>query len=170
MDLKSLIRDVPNFPKPGIVFKDICPLLSHPQGLTVISQSLAALAAPARPTVISAIESRGFIFGAALAQHLGLPFVPMRKPGKLPGETYSMEFKLEYGSDRLEVHCDAFAAADRVAIVDDVLATGGTAQAAGELVRKVGATPSLYLFVIALDFLKGQERLGQVPWHALVHY
>jgi len=159
-DLTDLIRDIPDFPEPGIVFKDITPLLAHADGLEA---SISRLAAPWRDAGIAAvvgIEARGFILGAAVARELGVGFVPIRKAGKLPGTTVSEEYGLEYGNDVIEMHGDAIAAGERVVILDDVLATGGTAAAAGNLVERVGGLVVGYAFLLELSFLSGRSKLG----------
>ncbi|MEO8215858.1 MAG: adenine phosphoribosyltransferase [Acidobacteriota bacterium] len=169
-ELESLIRDVPDFPKPGIVFKDITPLLRAPEAFET---TLTLLGQPFRNrgiTAIAAIESRGFIFGACLARELECAFIPIRKPGKLPWTTRRHEYVLEYGSDSLEIHDDALSPADRVVVVDDLLATGGTASAAITLVRGFGSEVVSLAVVIELDFLNGRSRLEPVPVHALLHY
>lgn len=158
--LQSLIRDVPDFPKPGIVFKDITPLLEDAAGFRACIDSLAERVSAHRPDALVAIESRGFIFGAPLALHLGLPLIVVRKPGKLPRATESVAYQLEYGEDRLEVHADAILAGRRYALVDDVLATGGTAAAARLLVERLGATLVGFGFLIELAFLDGRAALG----------
>jgi adenine phosphoribosyltransferase len=165
-ELESLIRDVPDFPKPGIVFKDITPLLADPAGFALAVERLAA--ATDRPDAVVAIESRGFVFGTALALRWRVPLVPARKFGKLPGRTVRQTYALEYGEDTLEMHDDALVAGQRVAVVDDLLATGGTAAAAIALVEQLGATVSAVLFVIELDGLGGRERLAGRPVHALL--
>ena len=167
--LRGLIRDVPDFPKPGIMFKDITPLLRDPRGLDA---SVMLLAEPFRDqgvTRVAGIESRGFIFGSCVARILGAGFVPIRKPGKLPWTTRRNEYKLEYGSDVIEIHDDALTADDRVVIIDDVLATGGTAAAATALVKELGATIVGTGFLIELDFLQGRSKLD-VPVHSLIRY
>ncbi|HED63916.1 MAG TPA: adenine phosphoribosyltransferase, partial [Planctomycetes bacterium] len=148
--IERYIRDVPDFPKPGIVFKDITPLLRSAEGLQLAIDRLAEAAAAYEFDIVSGVESRGFIFGTALARQLGTGFVPIRKPGKLPCATDSESYELEYGSDSLEIHTDALEGAPRVLMVDDLLATGGTMDAALRLVRKVGGTPVSCLFVIEL--------------------
>lgn len=158
--LKSLIRDVPDFPKPGILFKDITPLLADGGALR---DSTWAMAEPFRREKIDqvvGIESRGFILGAIVARELGVGFIPVRKPNKLPAKTTSIEYALEYGTDKLEVHADACAGAMRVLIVDDVLATGGTACATCELMERVGAHVVGLSFLVVLEVLKGRERLS----------
>ena len=158
--LLPLIRDVPDFPKPGILFKDITPLLADAEGLRDATQAMAAPFKDARVDRVVGIESRGFILGALVARELGVGFIPVRKPGKLPAVKTSIEYALEYGTDKLEVHTDACERAVRVLIVDDVLATGGTARATCELMQRVGADVVGLSFLIILDFLKGRERLA----------
>jgi len=169
--LDALIRDIPDFPKPGIVFKDITPLLADAGGM---HRCIEAMAAPWREAGVQAvcgIEARGFIFGAALAQALGAGFVPVRKPGKLPAATLGVDFALEYGSDRLEVHRDALKPGERVLLVDDVLATGGTLAAAAELLRRLGAHLCGAAVVIELGFLGGRAHWSaDTPLHALLRY
>ncbi len=170
MDLREFIRDIPDFPSPGIVFKDITPLLLHPGALDAAVRALAALSTPPQVDYVVAAEARGFILGAALARELGAGFVPARKPGKLPGETVSAEYALEYGLDALEVHADAFAGGARVLIHDDLLATGGTAGALCELVEGLGGRVLGCAFLIELGFLGGRARLEPRPVHALIDY
>jgi len=158
--LRSAIRDIPDFPKPGIVFKDITPILKDPSLCGAIVDHLAALLSQQAIDVVAGIESRGFIFGPALAQRLDKPFVPIRKQGKLPYQTVRQEYALEYGRACIEMHTDAFEAGARVLIHDDLLATGGTMCAAGELVKQLGGTVAGFAFVISLDFLGGWERLA----------
>ena len=168
--LKGLIRDVPDFPKEGIVFKDITPLIGDPQGLTLALDALAAPFREAGVTAVAGMESRGFIFGVPVAERLGVGFVPVRKPGKLPAETLSEEYALEYGTDELEVHRDAAGAGDRVLIVDDLLATGGTAAATVRLIRALGAEVVGVAFVIELGFLSGRDKLHGVDVQSLITY
>jgi adenine phosphoribosyltransferase len=168
-ELRHYIRDVPDFPKPGIVFKDITPLLRSPQALSAAVEALADPFRDARISNIVAIESRGFIFGSCVARALGAGFVPIRKPGKLPWTTRRNEYKLEYGTDVLEIHDDALNADDRVVIIDDVLATGGTAAAAAALVKELGATILGAAMVIELDILEGRKKLD-IPVHSLIRY
>jgi adenine phosphoribosyltransferase len=169
-DIYRAIRDVPDFPKPGILFKDITPLLLDASAFRRAVELLSAPFAGAGVTRVVSIESRGFLLGApvALALHAGL--VPIRKPGKLPAARGRVEYALEYGTDALEMHRDAVGRADRVLIVDDVLATGGTAEAAAKLVRTYGAEVVGFTFLIELDFLKGRERLRGERVEALLHY
>jgi adenine phosphoribosyltransferase len=168
MDLRSRIRDVPDFPRRGVLFKDITPLLGDPAAM---AEAVAALAqrAPAADAVV-AIESRGFIFGTALALKLGLPLVPARKFGKLPGRTARRVYSLEYGEDTLEIHADAFQPGQRTLIVDDLLATGGTAAATATLVEELGAKVAALLFVIELRGLGGRERLAPRRVEALMEF
>ena len=159
MNLRNYIRDIPDFPKPGILFKDITPLLKDPQALNEAVRLLAETAHGLGVTSVVGIESRGFIFGAAVACKLGVGFVPIRKPGKLPAETVSESYELEYGADTIEMHADALAAGERVLLIDDLLATGGTMKAAVRLVEKSGARVAKIAFVIELLFLDGRRQL-----------
>ena len=168
--LAAKIRDVPDFPKPGIVFKDIMPLLADQASLRETIDLLADWARPRRPDVILGAEARGFIFGGALAYALGCGFVAARKPGKLPWETVEAHFELEYGTDTLQVHADALGAGQRVIVLDDVLATGGTARAKIELVEQLGGEVVGALFVIELAFLDGRAKLDGYDVHALIAY
>jgi len=169
-ELKRTIRDVNNFPKPGIVFKDVTPVLLD---VELFGQAVKAMAQPyrdARITRVVSIESRGFLFGAPMALELGAGLVPIRKPGKLPATTQRVEYALEYGTDALEMHHDAVQPGDRVLVVDDVLATGGTANAAAQLVGGTGAAVVGFSFLIELEFLKGRQRLQGRRVEALLHY
>jgi adenine phosphoribosyltransferase len=168
--LRSLIRDIPDYPKPGILFKDITPLLADAEGFALATRLLAEPFADAGVTHVVAIESRGFILGAPVAQQLGAGFVPVRKPGKLPHTRRREEYALEYGTDALEVHDDAVNSTARVLIVDDVLATGGTAAATRRLVEALGATVVGFSFLLALTFLPGLERLRDGKVNALLTY
>ncbi len=170
MELRRFVRDIPDFPKPGIVFKDITPLLLDAGALRAAVDQLAALARPLEVEFVVAAEARGFILGAALARELGAGFVPARKPGKLPHETVSAEYVLEYGVDALEVHADALAGGARVLIHDDLLATGGTAGALCELVEGLGGVIVACAFVIELNFLGGRARLAPHRVDALIGY
>jgi adenine phosphoribosyltransferase len=169
IDLRSFIRDVPDFPAAGIVFKDITPLLADgrafAEAVTLMSEAVAVL----DPTAIVGIESRGFIFGAPIAARLGVGFVPVRKFGKLPWRTFTQSYDLEYGTDTLEIHEDAVGPGSRVVIVDDVLATGGTAAATVELISGAGASVEAVSVLLELEFLQGRSRLD-VPVQALVRY
>lgn len=166
--LRASVRDVPDFPKPGIVFKDITPLVADPALFGDIVRTLAGGVSDV--DVVVGIESRGFIFAAPLALELGCAFVPFRKPGKLPYRTERVHYGLEYGTDALEAHVDAIRPGQRVLIVDDVLATGGTAAAAVELVTRMGATALGAAFVLELGFLGGRGRLGELPVRAILTY
>jgi adenine phosphoribosyltransferase len=160
-DLKALVRTVPDFPHAGIQFRDITTLIGHPQGLAASVGHLVRLAAEAGGQKIAGMEARGFIFGAAVAVQLGVGFVPVRKPGKLPIDTIGIDYALEYGTDRLEMDPGAVLPGQNVVIVDDLIATGGTALASAELLRRAGAVISHALFVIDLPDLGGAERLRQ---------
>jgi len=166
--IQRYIRDVPDFPKKGILFKDITPLLQSPAGLKATIDAMAKAVDPKSFDLVCGIESRGFIFGTALALHLNKGFIPIRKPGKLPWKTASESYQLEYGTDRIEIHIDAVGPGQGVLMVDDLLATGGTMEAALKLVRRIGGTPVACSFVIELGFLDGRKRLGEVPAHALM--
>ena len=157
--LKAKIRHVPDFPKPGILFYDITTLLNDPQGFRDMIDALAKPFAGQAVEQVVGIESRGFILGAAVANTLNAGFVPIRKPGKLPSKTHREDYALEYGTDCLEIHCDAFAAGQKVLLVDDVLATGGTAKAAAGLIRRVGGDLVGLSFLIELNFLTGRSKL-----------
>jgi adenine phosphoribosyltransferase len=170
LDLKPYIRDIPDFPKPGIVFKDITPLLLEPRAYDHAVGALADYARPLDVDVVLAAEARGFIFGGALARELGAGFAPARKPGKLPSETISAEYVLEYGIDVLELHADALAGGTRVLVHDDLLATGGTSRAKIELVEQLGANVVGCAYVIELAVLGGREALAGYDVHALVAY
>ena len=166
--IEQFIRDVPDFPKKGILFKDITPLLQSPQGLRATIAAMAEAVDPSTFDLVCGIESRGFIFGTALAHHLNKGFVPIRKPGKLPWKTAAESYELEYGTDRIEIHVDAAQPGQGVLMVDDLLATGGTMEAALRLVRRIGGKPVACSFVIELGFLNGRKRLGDIPAHALI--
>jgi adenine phosphoribosyltransferase len=170
IDLQTFIRDIPDFPRPGIVFKDITPLLLDPGALDAAVSGLATLAAPLEVEFVVAAEARGFILGGALARALGAGFVPARKPGKLPHATVAAEYALEYGIDALEVHADALAGGVRVLVHDDLLATGGTAGALCELVSGLGAQIVGCAFLVELTFLGARARLAPLPVHALIDY
>jgi adenine phosphoribosyltransferase len=168
--LRSRIRDVPDFPKEGILFKDITPLLADVEAFRTSIELIAERLDGERSDVVIGIESRGFMFGAALADKLGIGFVPVRKPGKLPAATYRAEYELEYGTDALEIHQDALRAGQRVVIVDDLIATGGTAKATGELVERCGAEVASFAFLINLRFLKGEDKLAGYRVISLLDY
>jgi adenine phosphoribosyltransferase len=170
VDLRAFIRDIPDFPQPGIVFKDITPLLLDPRALDDAVVGLARLAEPLGVDFVVAAEARGFILGGALARELGAGFVPARRPGKLPHETVSAEYTLEYGLNALEVHADALAGGARVLVHDDLLATGGTAGTLCELVERLGGEVAACAFLIELSFLSGRERLAPRPVLTLIDY
>jgi adenine phosphoribosyltransferase len=169
-NLHSLIRDVPDFPKKGIVFKDITPLLADPAGLALAVEYLAQPFRKVRIDKVVGAESRGFIFGTALAQSLSIGFVPIRKPGKLPCETISEDYELEYGVDSLHIHKNAINPGEKVLMVDDLLATGGTISACCRLVEALGGEIAGVTFVIELAFLKGRDRIKQYKVHSLLSY
>ena len=169
-DLAAKVRDVPDFPKPGIVFKDIMPLVADPASFHGTIELLAEWARPRGPDIILGAEARGFIFGGALAYALGCGFVAARKPGKLPWQTVEATYELEYGTDSLQIHSDALEPGQRVIVLDDVLATGGTARAKIDLVEQLGGKVLGALFVIELTFLNGRERLAGYDVHALIAY
>ena len=158
--LRSRIRDIPDFPKAGILFRDITPLLADVEAFRATIRAMVEAVDSESVSAVVGIESRGFMFGAALADKLGVGFVPVRKPGKLPAATYRAEYELEYGSDAVEIHQDALRSGDRVVIVDDLIATGGTASAAGQLVHRCGAEIAAFVFVINLVALEGTKKLA----------
>lgn len=168
--LRSLIRDIPDFPKPGILFKDITPVLRDSAALSLAMELMAQPFRGAGINVVTGAESRGFIFAMAVAAKLSAGFVPVRKPGRLPYETRSQSYDLEYGSNTLEIHADAVAPGDRVLLVDDLLATGGTMDACVKLVEGLGATVVGAAFLIELGSLNGREKLGDRPVHSLIRY
>lgn len=171
MDLKALIKDIPDFPQPGIIFRDITTLLQDPAGLGYTVDQLSAEARVLNPDCVAGIESRGFIFAMPMAYQLEKGFVPIRKAGKLPRDVYSVDYALEYGQDRLEVHRDAFTPGSRVVIVDDLLATGGTAAATAKLIEETGAVLAGFIFVIELNGLSGRANLpSDVPVVSLIEY
>jgi adenine phosphoribosyltransferase len=169
-DLRQYVRDVPDFPKPGIVFKDITPLLLSAVAMDAAIAGLSEIAAPHEVEFVVAAEARGFILGGAIARQLGAGFVPARRPGKLPKETVSADYALEYGLDALEVHADALAGGARVLVHDDLLATGGTAAALCELITELGANVVACAFLVELSFLGGRERLAPYPVQTLINY
>jgi adenine phosphoribosyltransferase len=170
LEIKSLIVDVPDFPKPGIVFKDITPLLANPQAFSAVTEHLAQHAVGMKCDAVLAIESRGFIIGAPLAQRLKLPLHLVRKRGKLPRAAITVRYELEYGFDHLEMHSDAIRRGGRYLIVDDVIATGGTAAAVANVVAQQGASVGACLFLVELKFLAGRAKLGDVPVVSLITY
>lgn len=168
--LKQIIRDIPDFPKPGILFRDITPLLANTETLQLTIKGLVEPFRDAGITAIAAMEARGFIFGGLAADELGTGFVPLRKPGKLPYDTISESYELEYGMASLEVHTDALNESDHVLLIDDLIATGGTALAGCRLVERLGATVAGCAFVIELDELQGRRILAHYHIHSLLHY
>lgn len=168
--LTSKIRDIPDFPKPGIIFKDITPLVKDPATLRLAVHQLIHPFLGREITAVAGMEARGFIFGSLVAWELGVGFIPLRKPGKLPYEVHTVSYDLEYGSAALEAHIDAFDANDKVLLVDDLLATGGTAKASCELIEKLGAEIVACAFVVELDFLDGREKLAGYEVHSLLHF
>ncbi|MHB0915841.1 MAG: adenine phosphoribosyltransferase [Thermoleophilia bacterium] len=170
MDLAAKIRDIPDFPKEGIIFKDITPLLQDPESLRLAVDLMAEFAVSKKVDVVVGAESRGFILGATLAYTLGAGFVPARKPGKLPHDTIAAEYDLEYGTDSLEVHNDAITPGTRVLVHDDLLATGGTARAKCDLIEKLGGEIVGVTFIIELDFLHGRDKLKEYDVLSLVNY
>jgi adenine phosphoribosyltransferase len=170
MDPKSLIRDVPDFPKKGILFKDITPLLRDPQAFQKIIRDLSDRYRGRGLTAVVAMESRGFILGGALAAQLGIAFIPVRKPGKLPWKTHQETYDLEYGQDSLEIHQDAIHPGDKILVLDDVLATGGTAAATIRLVERAGGEVAEACFLIHLSFLHGHEKLKSTPFYSIIRY
>jgi adenine phosphoribosyltransferase len=167
-NLYDYIRDVPDFPKPGIVFKDITPLLKSPEAYRFALDSMADFIRPHQPTHIAAIESRGFVFAGGICERLEVGFIPLRKSGKLPGKTHSAVYQLEYGTDSLEIHQDATKVLDRVVLVDDLLATGGTATAAVNLIRQTGAEVVAACFALELCFLEGRKNLHGIEVYSLL--
>ena len=170
MDLKAKIREVPDWPQPGVGFKDVTPLLADPRALDQTIGELARWAGERKPDLILGAEARGFILGAAIAREVGCGFVPARRPGKLPPETVSATYQLEYGTNALELHPDLIPKGARILIHDDVLATGGTVEAIGGLVEQLGAVVCGVCFIIELTFLGGRERLSKYDLHALITY
>jgi adenine phosphoribosyltransferase len=170
MDIQSFVRDVPDFPKPGIIFKDITPLLKSQEALNEVLGQWAERYQGKKINAVVAMESRGFIFGAALANRISAGFIPVRKPGKLPWKTYSETYELEYGKDTLEIHQDALHPGDHVLVLDDVLATGGTAAAAIRLVEKAGGKVVEATFLIELSFLNGKQKLKNTPVFSIIRY
>jgi adenine phosphoribosyltransferase len=168
--LEAHIRNIPDFPQPGIQFKDITPLVKHPAMLRLAVHQLIHPFLGEHLTAIVGMEARGFIFGSLAAWELGIGFVPLRKPGKLPYDVQSVSYDLEYGSAELEIHVDALNKNDRILLVDDLIATGGTAAASCELIEKLGAEIAGCAFVVELDFLKGREKLSKYNIHSLIHY
>lgn len=167
---ETLIRDVPDFPRPGILFKDITPVLMHAPAMNEVVDIMSAKAREVSPDVIVGIESRGFIFGVPMALQMGLPFVMARKLGKLPYDRISEEYALEYGTNTIEMHVDSISPGQRAYIVDDLLATGGTAAASARLVERLNGSVAGFGFMVELGFLKGRDNLVNYPIHALIGY
>jgi adenine phosphoribosyltransferase len=170
MNLRNLIRDVPDFPKPGILFKDITPLLKTPKAFKETVEIICLSVEGYDITSVVGIESRGFIFGAAVAFELGVGFVPIRKPGKLPFQTISESYSLEYGTDSIEMHIDALSKEERVLLIDDLLASGGTINAAISLIEKAGAVVSKIVVVVELEFLHGRDKISGYDITSLVSF
>ena len=171
LDLRHYVQDIPDFPKPGILFRDISPMLRDPLGWAEVMDRLGTLCDSLKPDLIVGIEARGFIVGMGLATHKELGFVSVRKPGKLPGNVYGVDYALEYGTDRLEIHADAMRDQPRILVVDDLLATGGTAAATTDLVKKAGGRLVGCAFIVELTALEGRRRLpDDIPVEALIHY
>ena len=170
MNIKSLIRDIPDFPKPGIIYRDVTTLLQNSEGLNYVIDHFSELFSEQKIEYVIGIESRGFIFGAPIAYKLGAGFVPVRKAGKLPAEIHSIEYGLEYGSDRLEIHQDAIQPESRILIVDDLIATGGTAAATAELINKLGCKLIGFAFIIELLALEGRAKLPDASIQSMVTY
>lgn len=168
--MKALIRDIPDFPAPGVLFRDITPVLQDPNALKEVINSMVESVTPMKPDVIVGIESRGFILGVPVAVELGIGFVPVRKAGKLPAETVRAEYALEYGTNAVEIHRDAILPGMRVAIVDDLLATGGTAKAAVQLVEELGGKVAGISFLIELEFLNGRQLFNGYEISTLIKY
>lgn len=170
-DLSRYVRDIPDFPKPGILFKDITPLLSNPEALRIAIDRIAESAVKVGAVhAVAAAEARGFIFGAPVALALNVPFIPIRKPGKLPYEKVGIEYDLEYGKDRLEIHADAVTKGQKILLIDDVLATGGTMKACSDLVQSIGAEITACAFLMELSFLNGAEKLHPNHIISLMRY
>jgi adenine phosphoribosyltransferase len=170
IDLRAYIRDVPDFPQPGILFRDVTPLLKDPAAFEVALSGLQAYVASRSPTAVVGIESRGFLFGTPIAARLALPFVPVRKPGKLPAAHMSIEYALEYGEGQLDIHADALGPGDSVVIIDDLLATGGTAGGTARLVEMLGARVAGLAFLIELQALGGRKALAGYDVYSLIAY
>lgn len=170
VNINDYIRDIPDFPKEGIIFKDITPLLKDPAAFQATIDQMVAKIKETPCDAVAGTESRGFIFGAPVALALGIPFIPIRKPGKLPYKTKSASYELEYGTDSIEIHEDALVKGQKVALVDDLLATGGTMAASCELVESLGAEVTSCTFVIELGFLNGKDKLGKYKTNSLITY
>ena len=168
--LKAKIRDIPDFPEPGILFKDITPLVQDPASMRLAISELVKPFKNSRITAVAGMEARGFIFGSLVAWELGIGFIPLRKPGKLPYDVQTVDYKLEYGQASLEAHIDAIQPGDRILLIDDLLATGGTAKASCELIEKLGGKVEACAFVIELAMLHGRDQLKNYPIHTLIQY
>ncbi|NOQ93483.1 MAG: adenine phosphoribosyltransferase [Methylophaga sp.] len=168
--LKDKIRDIPDFPKPGILFKDITPLVQDPTSLRIAISELIKPFKGENITAVAGMEARGFIFGSIAAWELGIGFIPLRKPGKLPYDVQSVAYSLEYGEASLEAHIDAIQSGDRILLIDDLLATGGTAKASCQLVEKLGGEVVACAFVVELTMLDGREKINDYPIHSLIQY
>lgn len=169
-NLKDYVATIPDFPKKGIMFRDITPILAAPEALNETAERLADFGREVKADVIVAPEARGFFFGIPAAMKAGLPFVPVRKPGKLPREVIKQSYDLEYGQDTLEMHLDGIEPGQRVLIIDDLLATGGTMEAIEKMVKNLGGVPAGYGFIVELDDLHGRERLKSAPVMSMIHY
>jgi adenine phosphoribosyltransferase len=170
MDFKALIRDIPDFPKPGILFRDLTTLWKDPEGWRSLVDQMAEVCQGLSPQYIAGMESRGFILGAAIAYKLGIGFIPVRKPGKLPAAVYAASYDLEYGSDRLEMHQDACEPGSKVLIVDDLIATGGTAAATAKLIDQAQGELVGFVFAVELLALNGRQNLPEVPFFSIIQY
>ncbi|MEM7468066.1 MAG: adenine phosphoribosyltransferase [Pseudomonadota bacterium] len=169
-DVKQAIRDIADFPKPGILFKDLTPVIADPLLMSKVTQGLSHPFRDENISAVAGMEARGFIFGSLVAQALNVGFVPLRKPGKLPAATHAVSYDLEYGQATLEMHQDAVTQGDRVLLVDDLIATGGTAVASCELIEAAGATVAACAFVVELDFLNGRQSLDKYKIHSLINF
>jgi len=169
-ELEQYIRNIPDFPEPGIQFKDITPLIKEPEMLKLSVRKLIHPFLNEKLTAVAGMEARGFIFGSLAAWELGVSFIPLRKPNKLPYDVERLSYDLEYGSAALEIHVDALGKSDRVLLVDDLIATGGTAAASCQLIEKLGAEIVACAFIVELDFLNGREKLSKYNIHSLIHY
>jgi len=169
-ELEQYIRNIPDFPKPGIQFRDITPLIKEPEMLKLSVRKLIHPFLNEKLTAVAGMEARGFIFGSLAAWELGVSFIPLRKPNKLPYDVERLSYNLEYGSAALEIHVDALGKSDRVLLVDDLIATGGTAAASCQLIEKLGAEIVACAFIVELDFLNGREKLSKYNIHSLIHY
>lgn len=170
MKLEALIESIPGFPKEGIIFRDVTPILEHPEAMNDVTKEIVDFCQEVGATAIVAPEARGFLFGVPAAMEADLPFYPVRKPGKLPRKTITESYELEYGTDSLQMHEDSVKPGDKVVIVDDLLATGGTMEAIEKMVKKLGGTVAGIFCIIELDDLKGKDRFEGIPFKTMVHY